>query len=89
MYFKIKNNDDKKFWITDYFAILNITISNGSDDTVILYDKNLDQLLNEVDNDKGRSNNNFRYINANNDSSDEYRRKGYLFLLIKNIFILI
>lgn len=89
MYFKIKNNDDKKFWITDYFAILNITISNGSDDTVILYDKNLDQLLNEVDNDKGRSNNNFRYISANNDSSDEYRRKGYLFLLIKNIFILI
>ena len=72
MYFKIKNNDDKKFWITDYFAILNITISNGSDDTVILYDKNLDQLLNEVDKDKGRSNNNFRYINANNDSSDEY-----------------
>jgi hypothetical protein len=89
MYFKIKNNDDKKFWITDYFAILNITISNGSDDTVILYDKNLDQLLNEVDNDKGRSNNNFRYISDNNDSSDEYRRKGYLFLLIKNIFILI
>jgi uncharacterized protein YabE (DUF348 family) len=89
MYFKIKNNDDKKFWITDYFEILNITISNGSDNTVILYDKNLDQLLNEVDNDKGRSNNNFRYISANNDSSDEYRRKGYLFLLIKNIFILI
>lgn len=70
IYFEIKNNNAKNFGLQIYFWILNITISNGSDDTVILYDKNLNQLLIEVDKDKGRFNNNFRYINSNNDSSE-------------------
>lgn len=78
-YYEIKNNATKKYWFTGYIGILNITINNGSDDTIILYDKNLNQLLNEVDKNQQKFNNNLRHLNeSNNTIDDENEEYEYL-----------
>ena len=70
-FFEIENNTTKKYWFTGYIGILNITINNGSDNTLILYDKNLNQLLNEADENQQKSNNNLRNLNESNDIIDD------------------
>ena len=89
-YFEIENNEILKYWFSGYVGILNITINNGTNNTLILFDNNLNILLNEVDKDQDRFSHAFRNLNDNYNYSnntdiieDEYEEENYTSSFIK------
>ena len=89
-YEEIINDTYKKNWFDGFIAISNITLNNGTDDMMIFYDSELDNLLKNSNNNKRSLNQNedidLKYIDEN-DTSCFVKIEFYENGEIKNIFL--